>query len=420
MDDENTKRIIAYKDNIIVYPNKASSTNNFVYIDIKNKKSKNSTLIVKVSGNSTYPYYLQKNILNLGFMPINTFYHYYYMEVFKGERVEIMIHNKIHKGILKCNITGKEYINENIILDSGDKYFLKDENNNYSSYNNYYNKLDLYVEEESCENGCYLLITYQSPEIYLKNIDGIEYILLARIFEKDEMKSQIINIPLNEYIFGAFEGNLFKAHNYLIYIPEKNDIALEIHGKYFAFLGKAGKIRLDPNNDYQKDFGVYFEMNDEIEGEKLIFKIIKEKLKVQSLEGQYISFSLYKLFADNYFEVNYYFRIIQSNSDNDFIYPLDTNKENICLASTKNYSCYFLLKNDYKELYYNYLIYAHGKDEVNYNVWHINDTEIDYYSIDLNNIGKNHDKNKKGYLRNQINDNTKFILIEIVSKLKKI
>ena len=146
----------------------------------------------------------------------------------------------------------------------------------------------------------------------------------------------------------------------------------------------------------------------------------KRRLQLNSYEGQYISFSFFKLLFNNYLATNYYFRIIQSNSDKNFIYPLDTNKENICITSSKNHSCYFLLKNDYKELYYNYLIYAHGKDEVNYNVWHINDTETDYYSIDLNNIGKNHDKNKKGYLRNQINDNTKFILIEIVSKLKKI
>ena len=422
MDDENTKRIIAYKDNIIVYPNKASNINNFVYIDIKNEKNKNSTLIVKVSGNSTYPYYLQKNILNLGFMPINTFYHYYYMEVFKGERVEIMIYNKIHKGFLKCNILGKEHINETTILVSGDNYFLKDEKNSYCSFNNYYNKLDLYIEEDSCENGCYLLITYQSPEIYLKNIDGIEYNLLARIFEKDEMKSQIINIPLNEYIFGVFEGNLFKAHSYLIYIPEKDDIALEIHGKNFAFLEKAGKIRLDPINNNELDFDYYFEMNEKIEDEKLIFKIDKDKLKVKSLEGQYISFSFYKLFDDNYFPINYYFRIIQSNSDKNFIYPLDTNKENICLTSLKNYSCYFLLKNDYKELYYNYLIYAYGKGEVSYYVWYINDTEKDYYSIDLNNIEKNYAKwhYNKGYLRHQINDNTKFILIKIISELKSL
>ena len=56
-------------------------------------------MIVKVSGNNS-PFYLQKNILNLGFMPINTFNHYYYMEIFKGEEGEIMLHNKIHNGYL--------------------------------------------------------------------------------------------------------------------------------------------------------------------------------------------------------------------------------------------------------------------------------------------------------------------------------
>ena len=143
--DENQNRIIAYKDNIIIDPKIVSYDN--IDIFVKKMDNKNCAMIVKVSGNSS-PFYLQKNNLNLGFMPINTSNHYYYMEVFKGEEGEIMLHNKIHNGHLSFEIINKINITENdIIIDSG-KLFPKYDDKNISllnKYNDYSKKLNFFL-----------------------------------------------------------------------------------------------------------------------------------------------------------------------------------------------------------------------------------------------------------------------------------
>ena len=160
-------------------------------------------MIVKVSSNNS-PFYLQKNYLNLGFMPINIFNHYYYMEIFKGEEGEIMLHNKLNKGYLLHKIIKKNNLNEkDILIDDFPKYEKYSLNNKYNEYSK---KLNFYSNEvNECEYGCYLLITCYSPEINVTYLDGIEYTLLARIWDENEYRSQIVNIPLNEYIFGAIE-----------------------------------------------------------------------------------------------------------------------------------------------------------------------------------------------------------------------
>ena len=422
MDDEKSKRIIAYKDNVIVNPSITSETNNNIFLTVNKITNKTSTLIVKVSGNSTYPYYLQKNLLNLGFMPINTFYHYYYMEVFKGERGEIMLHNKYQDGFLIGKIMKKDDITETNILKMDSNYFSNYMEENNFRYNNLTKRLDFSFDQtEDCENGCYLLITYYSPDINLENIDGIEYNLLVRIWEKEEIKSQIINIPLNEYIFGVIESSFVNYQYYSLFIPEENDIIIEIHGRNIGAFVKEGVIKMDiinENNDTKyigpnKDV---FDLENNQKGEeKLIFKLNKQNLNIASFEKKYISLAFFILNKELNFLMNYYyFRIIQDNSNNYIIYPLDTNKANICqtvkLGETN--VCYFLLKNDYKELSNNFQIYAYGEEEANYKAWYINDTNIDYYSIDINNIKKQN----KSYDEDPIFDNIKFILIELQSK----
>ena len=46
-------------------------------------------MITQVIGDYLTP--IQKNILNLGFIPANLSYQYYYMEIFNGEEGEIML-----------------------------------------------------------------------------------------------------------------------------------------------------------------------------------------------------------------------------------------------------------------------------------------------------------------------------------------
>ena len=386
-------------------------------------------MIVKVSGNNS-PFYLQKNILNLGFMPINTSNHYYYMEIFKGEEGEIMLHNKIHNGYLLSKIIQKTNKNESDIeIDDFPKY--EDEKNTlFNKYNDFSKKLNISsYETDECDNGCYLLITYYSPEINMQYLDGIEYTLLGRIWDENEFRSQIVNIPLNEYIFGTIESSSINTHYYSIYIPENNDILFEFQGRNIQAFAKKGILQI---NIFKKTINLILTENiSEIEEEKLIIKLDKEKLGLESIENKYISFAFGKINDDKFSNslINYYyFRIIQEDSKNKYtIYPLDTNKVNLCQTSKleNNYICYFLLTNDYKQFNNNCSIYAYGLEEANYyKAWPIN--QVDYYSIDINNIKGIYNNSeiqkryKGGYFQLHLIDNFNYILLEIHSNHQEI
>ena len=160
-------KIIAYKDNIIIEPKNYQKNENII-ISINKTENKNSSIIVKVSRDNS-PFYLQKNILNLGFMPKNTSNHYYYMNIFKGEEGEIILHNKFHNVYLFYQIMKKNNINESQLLQNFNDYFPRLDDKNYSLYNKYNDfskKLNFSSNEtKDCEKGCYLLINYYSPKI---------------------------------------------------------------------------------------------------------------------------------------------------------------------------------------------------------------------------------------------------------------
>ena len=298
-------------------------------------------MIVKISGNNSL-FYLQKNFLNLGFMPINTSEHYYYMEIFKGEEGEIMLYNKIHNVHLLYQIINKNNIDENEILENHD-YFPKynyNENSINNKYNDFSKKLNFYNNEtEDCENGCYLLITYYTSKVNMKYLDGIEYTLLARIWDEVEFKSQIVNIPLNEYVFGAIEplSSSINAHYYSIYIPENNDIIFEFQGRNIQAFSKKGIIQINIIKKPYNSILLTDIDNKEMEDEKLIIKLNKTDLDLNSFENQYLSFTFKIILDDDYSNslINYYyFRIIQDSYKNNYIiYPLDTNKVNLCQTS---------------------------------------------------------------------------------------
>ena len=399
------KRIIAYKDNIIINNNMLDKYG-FVNITINKNKtiSKNCTMIVRVSGNNTSPFYLQKNLLNLGFMPLNINNHYYYMEVFKGEEGEIMIHNKINNAFLISKIINKKKIKDILNVNNFPKFTEEEKNNQYNELSK-----KLYFsssETNDCENGCYLLITYYSPNISLEKIDGIEYNILATIWDENEFKPQIINIPLNEYVCGSIETTSINVHYYSVYFPEDDEFFVEFHGRNIMAFAKKGIIKIntlkDPYNSVHITKEIYEWNYADIEDEKLIIKIDKEELDLKRFKNTYLSLA-FTFAYDNYNKIinHYYFRIIQKNTQNNFIiYPLDTNKGNLCktIKHGQTNSCFFLLKNDYKELYNNFTIYAFGYDRVKYNFWTINDT--DYYRMDFNSIIKSERKHRdKGYFK---------------------
>ena len=265
-------------------------------------------MIVRIIQNNSSPIYLQKNQLNLGFIPNEIDYNYYYVEIFKREEGEIILFNKRQNGVLISKIIEK---NNNIIpkVDEFPKY---NENialsKDYLEFNIYNQKLNFNSSHtEKCERGCFLLITYYSNISKSLKINGTEYSLLSRIWEEEDFKSQIINIPLDEYIFGYFDKVSVNIHYYSIFIPyETDNIYIEIHGQNILGYSKEGIIQINT----QKITSNTKKLFDKCQN-KMIIKLNRKDIGLDSFKGKYISFAFEKDIKDIY--SYYYFRILQQN-----------------------------------------------------------------------------------------------------------
>ena len=300
------------------------------------------------------------------------------MEIFKGEEGEIMLFNKRQNGILIPKIIEKNFDNiNNIKIPEVNEFPNYDELfNNYSNFNIFSQKLSFNssLSGKNCDFGCYLLITYYSNISESLNINGTEFSILSRIWDKEEFKSQIINIPLNEYTFGIFDETTINNHYYSVFIPfDTDNIYIEINGKNILGYSQAGIVQIGEAN-MTRDKQIFIKFQN-----KMVITLKKNDIGLQSLKAEYISF-VFKKDIKN-ISSYYYFRIVQQNPESSYIiYSLDTNKENLC--QIYNSKCYFLLKNEYNVLSNKIHIYGYGKNQISYKVHYMND--IDYYSTNFN------------------------------------
>ena len=361
---------ISYIDKFIITKDLISSNENISILLTLKEEEKESDLIVRVIGDNSKFYYLQRNFLNLEFILSEEKTQYYYMEVYKNEEGEIMLHDKRKKGKLASKI-----FNEDRPPKESDFKKISNEFEEFDEFDIYSQRLSFNTTECKIYKKCLLLITYFGSNNLL-NVIGTEYTLLTRIWDKFEAIPQIVNIPLNEYIFGYFDENSVNYHYYTVFNPEKSEnITLEIHGAGINVYKINGIKKIN-----KKSKGIFY-LNFE-NGSKI--KTLKKGDK-----NQYISLSIFRKNLNlNSRIIYYYFRILQSDSTNkNIIYPLDSNVENYCRSELilEQYSSYFLLKNDYNELSHNNLIINELHDYAeNYSKVIISKKNEDYYSINLN------------------------------------
>ena len=409
--EEKINKTIYYKETLLIKPNSSSTQYKILITRIDQV---NSTMIIKISGNNSSSFYLQNNILNLGFIPKNQLCQYYYMKVYKGQEGEIILNNKRLNGVLMSKIINKNEIdnipnieifpecNNNINLPK--EYLQFDEYNKKLSFNS--------SNTKECEDNCYLLVTYYSEQHNYLNIAGNEYTLLTRFWDEEDFISQVVNIPLNEYIFGVIDDKTINVHYYSVYIPEETEnITIEIFGENIISYAKKGikKINVFKTTDNT------IQLNKKLE-DKLIINLNKKELDLDSFKGQYISLAFKRSNNENIFSY-YHFRILQPNNNNIIIYPIDTNKDSLCETKKINGSnaCYFLLKNEYQELSNKLVFFGQGQDEISSVIYCINIS--DDYSIELENLelSKNNER-EYGYIKYEGGcENSKFALIKIMS-----
>ena len=343
-----------------IFLTKKSFVGNIPYylnINIRRIGEDNSPVLLTfraISNKQIIPLILQKNYLNQGFITSNIKNQYYYMEIMKGEEGEIMLHDKRQNGELIGRICNKKNKKGCNIKD----YNLFIENDNKKlQYKEHFRKLEFsYKDTQECDEGCYLLISY-NHEMFPKinnTIIGFEFTLLARIWNKEDWsQTNIVNIPNNEYIFGYFEKNLINQHYYSILVHNETELIVEIKGQNFNFFYGEGLRKLNTYNELLDSLNE-LEIENEME-----MKIIP----YQRNGDKYLSFAIR---PKNFFEdvgSFYYFRFFQTENISHLIMPIDSNIENNCKQlNSINYAnlfCIYLLKNDYNEFYLNFSI-AHS------------------------------------------------------------
>ena len=295
---------------------------------------------------------IKKNALNYGFITTNTFYHYYYMEVFKGEEGQILLHNKRFYGRLIGKIVNKTDFNENDLNDTS-KY--PTDSSNDTHYLNYLpHSFRLKYEYEntiSCDEGCYILITYKQKESQ-RNYPrmGYEFTLISRSWNYFDYIPQIVDLPFNEYILGVFETDSITNHYYSISIPnDAEKIIIQMEGNYIdCFYGEGRKkintIKIKGND---KNLEIIDKQN-----------VIILNIEELHFKEKTISFAFRpKDYFSNIFSF-YYFRILYSRTNEKLYLPIDSTLGNLCFPEYNNqtnlFYCNLMFSNKYNELNTNF------------------------------------------------------------------
>ena len=336
-----------------------NSTNIFLdYNKIKNSKILNISIYyfdnnypivlkLKIIENNSISI-LQNNYLNYGFITSRTSYQYYYMEIFKGEEGEIILHNKRANGHLYAFIikkNNKDYEDEDI-KNNNKNYYPNNKDTKYLEINGNTLKLKYhFTHTNGCEGGCYLLLTYYHEPFLWNYTIGYEFTLLVKVWDDIDMRQQIISIPFNEYIFGYFEEDSINEHYYSIFLPNDiKELIVQIEGKNFdGFIG-AGKKRLITSRKMENIDKLI------ITNKQMVFRYQIEDLSyINIYRNNYMSFAFRPIdyFVDIF---SYYsFKIFYLKENEDLIIPLDSNIGSICKPTkgnnSSNFYCYFMLKN---------------------------------------------------------------------------
>ena len=268
--------------------------------------------------------------------------------------------------------------------------YIKEASSNKLKFDNHFLKLSFKLKEtKQCEEGCYLLITYTHENFDYNQTIGAEFTLLVRIWDKEEIGSQIINIPLNEYIFGEFEEDSINHHYYSLSIPKTTEkIYIQYEGNNIdGFISNGKKIKNTLRIfDNTKNLNITKKKMNLICNKTLLKELkIKDSISFAFRPKKYFS----KILSF------YYIRILLKEKNKNITYFLDSNLGNICFPqkdiNRKEYFCKCRLKNNYKELSLDNYITASN--------------EIKNFSIDNEEIRKQAKINNEG---NLIKINIKF------------
>ena len=337
-------------------------SNGNIFINIKKVDNKNVVMHFKILEKDSISM-IKKNSLNYGFITSKIIYQYYYMEVFKEEEGEIMLHNKRLYGELHGIIINKDKITMSD-LNNPSKYPKKmqeDIDSRLLNYNPHSLRLKFdYNDTKKCYDGCYILITYEQK---ISEGDfpliGYEFTLLSRSWNSSDYISNIVDIPFNEYLIGAFEKGSITHHYYSISIPDDAEkLIIQIEGNYIEGYYGEGRKRINTMKimDNIKKLEIINNQHELILDTKQFNsneKIISFAIRPKDYLGDIFSF--------------YYFRIFTTKENEILFFPMDSQLGNLCVPEYDQkksiYYCYSMFENNYNELATRFVVSSSNQNE---------------------------------------------------------
>ena len=305
---------------------------------------------------------------------------YYYTSVAKGDAGEVMINFYRGSGKVYGRLVGKEVVEENpnwngkVVLPTKNSPDLID---NYDPFT----KCLTYTEKDTdkCAQGCDLYIAVESDEKYNLLTEQInEFSIYLRTTNNEDYKKTIVDIPTNEYIFGAIEKPV--TENYYEYFSfvmpyDVNEIIVEFQTETCSFYMNYGEERPSRGNANWT-----FNANG-LDSINIIKKEGDPVIGGKDLNNTKFTIAIAASKNDSIYTAPYNFRIRAPHKDTPDIVTITTDQSVLCQTQDEgngNYCDLLLLRRDY-DLAGTLYMHAYG-DTHSPLVFYVSVVEADAYA----------------------------------------
>ncbi len=351
------KSFIIDKDKLGANCKTKSECNILIEIYSKSDLKKEIKLYISIDPRTKTPSYLKKSTLRKDYINVGTT-NYYMTEIAENEEGEILINFERGGGKMFGKIVKKtEY---EINPDWNGRVNLPKENStNLLKYDPFTKKIYYFKNNTNkCKSGCDLFLGVITKDTYQEEIESMfysKYTLYLRDLNKNK-NEEIIEIPVNEYIYGAIEKTI--ANNYYDYykitIPHSTDkITFEFQTQICAMY-----ISLGDN------FPNAFENDWEFLGENTL-NIIKKGDKTEDgriipddLKGLNFTIAVGATDLDDIYTAIYSFNVRANLLKMLNIIDVNSDQNTICQIRNDSDYCDFLLYFNSFETYDNLFIYV--------------------------------------------------------------
>ena len=292
---------------------------------------------ISLSSPKKTPFHLQKNMFKtIGVNDNQT--NYYYYDIGKNEKGEIILDFKRGSGIIFAKIVNKNSSiqNENawakkVILPTEndyDKELIYDPYTQTIKYNKYITK--------KCINDCFIVFGVKSKEDYseYQNLFTFEYSITPFYKFIEENPYEYIYIPMNEFIFGTLSSPEYQR-------KYKFKIVDRLKGIEIEFNSEGSDFRLI----YGKGFDYNVEVSIENKKNPQLIRLISGQqfngIQLPSFENKQFIIIIDKQEYESGIFTSFFFRIRPIYNNRPNIIELNSDKETTC--QIEKGKCYFIV-----------------------------------------------------------------------------